>query len=1160
MLKKYLLFFLFLFYPFSIYASIWSDIEECISDPCNCGQSDREEIWNKGPENEVKKTFKPGTLCPPWNKSDGRDSDNCLLQFDYPGTFIGFLLNRCAQESPDSSYFTPKITIRIQSCNAAACWSQSSTLNWDGQCVVWPTGYGLPLTRVCARIAVPAMPAPPGINAQPSPADPGYTEGKHLNSVGYTESDDPIVGVDGQILTISSPKLCAYSDPGLVNLISDSGGHTDALDWNPNSQPLHQTTKLSPIAQVLQFLVTTPSSLSLPNLLGKLLGMIGGDSEIIKVLQTVLNAIGDLFKFFTTAPIILAIETFGSLNSSVDSYSFGCVQLPLGPYPPPFCNSLNELSVPAVIHNICSVKNSDGRTFNQSSTVAPCVVSNVRNNIINNTVRVGFNNLIPICTGAAPDLTTCVQINGPFTSASSIHTATAYTDFIKPCNTAPSNAPCINTKIPLSCSVTANGCNQGFRIVYSQVMGSLETPSDYFISDIPDCGTAAANNSTFCQKIWGANIGEFIDVSVQFPTIQNQDTNSLLPIQQNFTLKDSNNKARSLYVYISNTTTNILDSSTKKYIPDSTNICVFENIDNSLVGCVPRAQNSYNLATYECTTQYAGIICPNNTYYTPQFIASMQVRDDNNNIIDETNTIVTPLSYTADPSSTNTESVVTLAGYNYSSSVAFIPAIPPKNPEDHYIAMPFSGSNSLSQLTIHGTYKDNQKPYDSNGNVNPNAVYLKYLEYINGKYVQGGTHACLMPKNFQHCSPLPPPPCPIGSPPPCNNTNNSGQINCVLANLTNADTVDCSLFKSKFSTYPNLGLCSSTSGCSQAETISGPGQGITIYTCNVNNIPSNCYTNNDNPNTPVCVLSRDYQERINPPPNLGPILDATQYYIVYDNNNNPTYNAAISDVRDKTWQELNLCSRIIVPTCAAVTTPSEADGNALWPETDIGDLAQGTCPVNWVAIDPEKPLQRYCLSNFDTKTVAFEPLGQNVGCRESKGLPIEIVNNTFPPSTIVPNTPYDPVTKIGDYYLNIPPVPNYWNPNDMVFGENDGSKIDATNEPGSSKLYTIIFKVTLDAVISDIDYFQILDLWYDDCVLVYVNDEKLLSNPISSVDSLNDKNQCNNGNDQGKALQATNLPIDIKPYLKQGENTIIFQLRVMYGGGLYYHMQYKMRR
>ncbi len=1128
-LKKYYLALLLLIFSCNAAASIWGDIGGCVTDPCNCGQGDRTETWNAGTVNEVQKTFKPGSLCPPWNKSDGRDEDTCLLQYDHPSTFIGFYLKRCAEAAPSSNYFSPKIRIRIQSCNAAACWSQSATLNWDGDCVLWPTGYGVPLTRICARVAIPETLPQPGLSTEGNPADPGYTEGKHLNKVGYVENDEPIIGVDGTVIPLQSPKLCAYSDPGLVNLVSDSGANTDAMDWNPNSQPLHKTTELSPIAKVLEFLVKTLGGTNLPSLLGNVLDMMGAEnSEILKVFKTIFNAIGQIFNFFPSL-IIDAIKIFGSLNSAVDNYSFGCVQLPLGPYPPPFCSSLNELTVSPLLHNICSQKNSDGITFNQSSTISPCVVSNVANNVINNTVRVSFNNLVPLCSGASPDLTTCIELKniGPFSSAQGIHAATAYTDLIKACSSATGDAPCINTNIPLPCSVTANGCNQGFRIVYSQEIGSNSTPNDYYISDLPDCGTEKANNSTTCQKIWGVNIGEFIDISVKFPMIQEQGTDNLLPLQQIFSLKDNNNKARNFYA-------SIVNKATDQQSP--ADICVFESA--SLVDCQARVDKGYSLVTYKCG-EHAGLNCPNNTYYTPQFIASVQIRDDNDNILDETNSIITPLSVTGDPSSTATETVATLAGYEFSSSVAYIPAIPPKSPTDKYIAMPFSGPNSLNQFTIYGKYKNNEKPYDASGQVNPNAVYLKYLEYINGKYIQGGTHACLMPKDFQHCLSLPPPP------PRAPKNDNTTEINCILAKLTESDTVDCQTFKDKSTLYPNLGICQGDiSSCTQGETIAGKGSGITIYKCPtaIAGITTDCYTNNDKANTPVCVLSRDYQNRIDPAPDKGLILNDSQHYTIeYDNNNKPTYNLAISDVRDKTSQELNLCVSIL-GICPAITTPSNDSGNATWPETDIGDLAKGTCKPDWITIDPNKPLERYCLSNFDSKTVAFEKLAPDVGCRESKGITIEDPDSNFP-SNVDSSNQYDNTSKIGSFTLNKEPQDNGAFPEDVIITQG---------------LYHAIYEFEIDSIIDDIEYFQIQKVAYDDCVLIKINDQKVLSEPTD----VNDFNltSCNGGKDQGHARVTTNVPIDVKSKLKQGKNTISFQLGVIGKGGLYYYMEYRMRR
>lgn len=148
MLKKYYLAFFLLIYSSKSYASFWDGVAQCLSDPCNCGHSEINETWN----GSIKRTIKTNPICPPWNRRDGRDTDNCLIQFDPPEKFIGFYLQHCAEHTPESSYFSPKIRIRTQSCNAIACWNQSTTLNWDGECIIWPGAYALPLLRICARV------------------------------------------------------------------------------------------------------------------------------------------------------------------------------------------------------------------------------------------------------------------------------------------------------------------------------------------------------------------------------------------------------------------------------------------------------------------------------------------------------------------------------------------------------------------------------------------------------------------------------------------------------------------------------------------------------------------------------------------------------------------------------------------------------------------------------------------------------------------------------------------------------------------------------------------------------------------------------------------------------------------------------------------------
>jgi len=111
-------------------AGFWDAVGACFTDPCNCGDSDktRKEYWNdvlRWPYRSVDRD----SVCPPWNKESGRDDHTCLIQKGYPGSWIGYYENLCGEETPDSSYMSPKIRVRGQQCNALACWTTDNTLN-----------------------------------------------------------------------------------------------------------------------------------------------------------------------------------------------------------------------------------------------------------------------------------------------------------------------------------------------------------------------------------------------------------------------------------------------------------------------------------------------------------------------------------------------------------------------------------------------------------------------------------------------------------------------------------------------------------------------------------------------------------------------------------------------------------------------------------------------------------------------------------------------------------------------------------------------------------------------------------------------------------------------------------------------------------------------
>ena len=1133
MLKRYYLAFCLIIYTCGAHASFWSDVGDCFKDLCNCGQTDVQEIWN----GEVKRTIKPGTNCPPWNKQDGRNTDNCLIQFDPPHTWAQFYLTHCAERTTESTYFEPKIRIRTQSCNAFACWHQSTTLKWDGDCIIWPGFYALPLLRICARIAVPAVPPDPqGLNQSGTPADPGYTVGQHLNDVGFTENDTIYYDVDGKEVVFNRPKLCAYSDPGLVNLVSATGVHIDPFDWNPVSQPLHKTTALSPIIKVLIFLLD--QNMSGATLLAQLMEMIGAeDIPGLNLLYTILQAIGMIFELFTTL-VEEVLRAVGSLNGSVDNYLFGCVELPFGPFPPPYCPKIAPFVPTPSTNLICSNKRTDGSGFfDQSTTIAPCVVSKTPNNIVHNTVRVGFDDLIPLCKGGENPLETdkCVSLLNFPISAKAYHTTTAQRDMIRPCTSPTDNSVCVNTKIAHTCNISdssLNGCQEGFRIVYAQKTAGRSVPTSYFNDDLVDCNASGAQNATICQEVWGVNVGQFVDVPIAFPVIQGQTANDLMSLQREVSLHDSEDRARRFVVSIvrAPTSNNTFDP---PFLQDPKYICVTEG--NSLVGCEERVENGYRISTYDCLSSYNGVSCLSNSYYTPQFIASIEaiekLPDGTEKVTNSTTTVVSPLSVNSSPkpAAGQIEAIVNLAGYEFSSFMADIQTSPSK-----YTAAPFSGANSLNPLTIHGTYKDGQKPYESSGKPTKGAVYLHGLEYVNGQYIQGGNAGCLQPKNAERCLPS------------INDTN------CVLANLLEISPVGtspsggCKNFRTK---NPSIRICNASDAayCSTSTLW----QDIKIYQCKNSSTSWSCYENIKNPGVEVCRPSMDTVNRVVPSPSLGPVINNTGQNYAIQMNPDGTYpfSEDLQSVRDKTSQELGLCVTVPPLFCPPITNASASTGHATWPRGEIGELVTGVCAPGYVPKDFNNPPQRYCLSNAETKTVAFESLPSGVGCRENTGLEYKFDRGTFLSTYPITNTGYNKATLIGRF----------------VFGP-------ARSIPAQLMCATYTFDIPDKDII---EYFKIgirsadlgnLSSEYDDYLLITVNNQVAFSGPskfskMTSTGSgtayklyLDDKLAAD-------TYKSTVMPeTDILRYLSNtNNNKISICLGIVGGGSLFLNMEYKMK-
>ncbi|RYE06222.1 MAG: hypothetical protein EOP33_03230 [Rickettsiaceae bacterium] len=964
------------------WAEVAQAISTCFKDPCNCGSTSlRKEIWG-----DVVNSFQSNPNCPPYNRNAGRDDNTCLVApgHPYPSNFTSFYITRCAEQAPDSSYFTPKIRIRNQNCNAFACWSVDTTLNWDGQCVLWGSAYGLPIIRICARIAQAAN------SENGAPADDGYTQGTHLDFKGQSVDDEKIFDYAGnETITINSPKLCAYNDPSAIDTLSAGGtidgiSFPDLMDMNPLKQPLHKTTQLSIVSRIILLFIKLQANTvdTLISLLEKVFGATSSSSSSlpnINIFKPIFESLGKIIQLYFDK-IAEFIEKYGGLNAVVNS-SLGCVNIPLGPFPPPFCSSILPYIPIATTQKICDVnvsgsssdmidhssisvgKNSDDTTnvivapsaptksgYVKSVDSAPCVISTADNNAINNSVRISFDNFIPLCANNENPLQTdkCVVIsrtpsnpNGSFT-ASNMHQSTKYQDMIQRCPSDEGSGFCVqlSESIDTPCdNISGSGCSGGFRIVYAANIGTTSIPSTYYMDDMADCNS---NNSfsISCQSIWGINSGRFIDVSLKFP-----EQNDQQDLVVSATLGDTNNQG---HTFLTKIVRQQITDAKNGFTQNPNQICVTESntLGYRVVGCEERAA-AFETLVENCAPENSPYCV--SSYWVPSFIIKMRsfATPLNPNNIYLTADILSPSSVSA---TSNTKSTINLAGFNFDSFVT----------DDSLLIKPFTDSHVISkdQSSRYGNYKNNANP-----TTNTKSVYLNGLEYYRGSYVEGGKYACANFQTIYHC--------------PIN------QQNCVLAKLVGSDNVDCSSFTQKLQLYPDLVMCYSGMNISDQPVDSIKGKNgqpaVSIYTVTNSSNPSHCYLSLSN--QAICTPSILNSDRISPTPDasIGPmgVLTSDQYYSA---NLMQNYDSSVAGLRDKSPLELGRCVEITQPVCPAITTPGPDDGNATWVEGKIGTQSAGTCIANSVPIDPSKPLLRYCLADVKAQKIAFENLDSGVGC------------------------------------------------------------------------------------------------------------------------------------------------------------------------------------
>ncbi len=944
----------------------------------------------------------------PGNANKGRNG--CLLNKYKPGG-AGYY-QYCAQASNATTYEDPLINIKLQVCSAFWCVANSQDLSWNGECTIFTGPYVyLPLTRFCARLA---MPVEPGFDA-----DPGYTPGVHLDTNGNVVADPILYDDNGNQVAFQVPKLCVYLDPGLATFAPDF------FDADPYKQPFHNNSgRVNFVIQILIFIFALGESLV--SLIPDLLNSVIPSSNGTDWLKDTLQFISFLIDFIGQDLIIPALKAIGNLNNIVEDSNIGCVNIPISYLPPPYPAQLQAPIFTLKAQQICPTF-PDGKLLDYQPSSPPattlygsnivtssgCAMSATQNNAIQNAVRIGYDNIIPTCsvlrnqnntvasTISSTNSDQCIDIYN-MTSMSDIHSN--YKDLLGICANlgATNTSPCVNIN-SLSSICAQNNCNN-VRIKYAILLpnGSIKMTSFYDNTEKYAPCTSMTTTSP-CQLIWGANFGNFKDLIVKFPQyITDNNTNDLVTtdtIDMGY-LTDIPIEARISRKYDS---TSIAPQATDQ-------ICAYyleDNNERKSLGCFTRPPSSKPIVA-SCNDPISNSTCYSD-YFNPKFFAYVKVGNF---------TSGGPLSLSLyDPNNpltvdqyTENQPFLNLTGTNYTAYATDNT----QSPE-----MPFFGSKAINYNTIIGNYENNIIPPASN------AVYLDGIEYTNGAYYRGSDLVCLSSTDYSSCPQDP--------------------KQCVLTKFSNSTNIPCAEFNNLAKTYTGLHFCTSKdTGCTQKTTISYGSTNVIIKQCE----SYYCYTHNLNGGIdPLCIASTQQADRVLPNVNTL-VLQDSDYFdpsvsnvipnvcsnISMMNNllstlsntypgitlctssqqssctfsatenpaNNPQsivsiytcantdgsnsycaignlgYNNNLCTLRNKTSLEQNWCVNVPQPYCTAMSYSDSNSNGASWPQTNVGDIAVGTCPSGTINSSLNgSTLHRYCLVNYASKTASFEKISDS---------------------------------------------------------------------------------------------------------------------------------------------------------------------------------------
>lgn len=851
----------------------------------------------------------------------------------------------------------------------------------------------------------------------------GYTYGWHLDNEGYPTADQIFTDDDGNEVVLNFPKTCAYWDPYIgdkfghlfgffVNGISQmvtgvdvtvgNAGITEAhmqkfkdaaavtateaasltrvrvaqsyfqldvFDLNPVYQPVHYAEGGTHFL-FRMIIAMFRMGLSLDQMRNQLIMMASNSMDMPEVMISGISGLLDFMAVggigFGPNPLMMqTLEYFGQLNNVVGA-SLGCVDVPLGPYPPPYCPTLTAAPPVPVLTKICPTEIVGGTATEATATPSSrCVKSSVQNNAVHNAVRVSFSNSLPVCTGPrTPNMGLCVRIPlsqtgstvNYATSALAMNTLTSGLNTLRKCSTIPALAaemPCVEVA-DSRCTGTNRYCPTNLRILYSDREATSATQEYY--PGVVDCTPSATGSS--CQKIWGVDIGDYRDIAINFPTTETSYNTSALTASTNIVDPSNTSMAVTAKIYRAPTThaTGVSMSNSSIYAFDAA---------NTLLGSVTRAEMPMP-TVMSCNPPAPGAIATCSTSHVrPALIAKVGIGSST------TEGAVSLDTYYSGSGGVSTETL-NLAGYDYRTFAT----------DNSLITAPFLGPRSINGSSIYGSSYINGPPYNSGGTVNSGARYRDGLEYINGQYIYGGNYLCLKDYEFERCG------------------VSASDMNCVKTNMTNTSLINCRDFQTRVasnSSYTGISLCNaqqrSSYSLTRNETFTGPNITVGIY----NSGTQYCYDySSSGANGPLCAAGRTRSLRVDPASSITGALTSSQFYN-YNPSSPPT---PPETVRDKTPMEHGLCVPIpAMPRCGATSaSAASSNGNATWAAANIGVNSVGTCSPGYMRKSPSS-LSRLCVRNNTNGSAQLQALTSSMGCDSAcyittTGFPNKSYNNT----------------------------------------------------------------------------------------------------------------------------------------------------------------------